>query len=140
MSGIYLGALLISIGCMVLLDRRFTLFFWRAPGRAAAVLAIGLAFFLAWDVAGITLGIFFREVNTISTGILVAPHLPIEEVVFLAFLGYLTMVLYSGCLALRSQLASRRRGPIAADSGARDAAAGESAQGASSRRAEGRPS
>jgi lycopene cyclase domain-containing protein len=116
MSGIYLGALLISIGCMVLLDRRFTLFFWRAPGRAAAVLAIGVAFFLAWDVAGISLGIFFREVNDISTGVLVAPHLPIEEVVFLAFLSYLTMILYSGCLALRSHLARRR---LTADGGRR---------------------
>lgn len=106
MSFVYLAALLVSIGSMVLLDRRFRLFFWRAPGRAAAVLAIGTAFFLVWDLAGIGLGIFFREVNTISTGVLLAPHLPVEEVVFLVFLCYLTMVLYSGCLALRSH---RRR-------------------------------
>jgi lycopene cyclase domain-containing protein len=115
MSFLYLGALLVSIGCMVLLDRRFRLFFWRAPGRAAAVLAIGVAFFLAWDVAGITLGIFFREVNSISTGLVVAPHLPVEEVVFLTFLSYLTMVLYSGCLALRSHRSSRRSRPRASD-------------------------
>lgn len=108
MSLVYLAALLVSIGCMVLLDRRFGLFFWRAPGRAAAVLGIGVAFLLAWDVAGIALGIFFREVNSISTGWLVAPHLPVEEVVFLTFLGYLTMILYSGCLELRSHLANRR--------------------------------
>jgi len=106
MNLLYLAALLVSIGCMVLLDRRFRLFFWRAPGRAAIVLAIGVVFFLAWDLAGIGLGIFFREVNTISTGVVLAPHLPIEEVVFLAFLTYLTMVLYTGCLALR---AHRRR-------------------------------
>lgn len=109
MSFVYLGALLVSIGCMVLLDRRFRLVFWAAPGRAAAVLAIGVAFFLAWDVAGIALGIFFREVNDISTGWLVAPHLPVEEVVFLAFLCYLTMVAYRGCLAL---LARRRRAEV----------------------------
>jgi lycopene cyclase domain-containing protein len=111
MSFVYLAALLVSIGCMVLLDRRFRLFFWRAPGRAAAVLGAGVAFFLAWDVAGITLGIFFREVNEISTGIVLAPHLPVEEVVFLAFLCYLTMVLYTGCLAWRSHLAARHAGP-----------------------------
>lgn len=114
MNLVYLAALLVSIGCMVLLDRRFRLFFWRAPGRAAAVLAIGVAFFLAWDLAGIALGIFFREVNEISTGLLIAPHLPVEEVVFLTFLCYLTMVLYTGCLALRSH---RRR---VADRGAAD--------------------
>jgi lycopene cyclase domain-containing protein len=115
MSFVYLAALLVSIGCMVLLDRRFRLFFWRAPGRAAAVLATGTAFFLVWDLAGIGLGIFFREVNTISTGLLLAPHLPVEEVVFLVFLCYLTMVSYSGCLALRSH---RRRtaGPGASPS------------------------
>ena len=36
---IYLGALLISTGCMALLDRRFRLVLWRAP-RAGALTVI----------------------------------------------------------------------------------------------------
>src|SRR5690606_14828151 len=59
-SVVYLLVLLASTGCMVLLDHRFRLFFFASARRAAIVLAAGVAFFLAWDVAGINLGLFFR--------------------------------------------------------------------------------
>ena len=110
MGFVYLGALLVSIGCMLLLDRRFRLFFWRDPVAAAIVTAVGTAFFLAWDVFGIALGIFLRGDGAIATGILLAPELPIEEPIFLVFLVLCTMVLYSGSLRL---LAARRR-PVTA--------------------------
>jgi len=110
MGFVYLGALLVSIGCTLLLDRRFRLFFWRDPVAAAIVTAVGTAFFLAWDVFGIALGIFLRGDGAIATGILLAPELPIEEPVFLVFLVLCTMVLYSGSLRL---LAARRR-PVTA--------------------------
>ena len=105
MGFVYLGALLVSIGCMLLLDRRFRLFFWRDPVAAAIVTAVGTAFFLAWDVFGIALGIFLRGDGAIATGILLAPELPIEEPVFLVFLVLCTMVLYGGSVRL---LAARR--------------------------------
>ena len=111
MSLVYLGLLLAAIGCMVLLDVRFRLVF-RAPGgsplRAAVVLVAGLVFFLAWDLAGIALGIFFRAENPVSTGIVLAPELPLEEVVFLAFLCYLTLVLYTATLRIVDSRASAR--------------------------------
>jgi lycopene cyclase domain-containing protein len=97
---LYLAFLLASIGCMVLLDARFRLFFWRDPIRAAIVLVVGTLFFLAWDLAGIGLGIFFRAQSEISTGILLAPELPVEEFFFLIFLCYLTMVLVTGATRL----------------------------------------
>lgn len=96
MGLIYLAALLVVIGCMLLLDRRFRLFFWRDPLAAAIVTAVGTGFFLAWDIFGITLGIFLRGDPAIATGILLAPELPIEEPVFLVFLVLCTMVLYTG--------------------------------------------
>ncbi|SIO05153.1 lycopene cyclase domain-containing protein [Agromyces cerinus] len=107
MSLVYLGALLAGIACMALLDARYRLVFG-APGRrvrAVVVLVAGLVFFLAWDAAGIALGIFHRGENAVSTGILLAPELPLEELVFLGFLCYLTLVLYTGALRL---LAARR--------------------------------
>jgi len=111
MSVVYLGLLLAAIGCMVLLDVRFRLVF-RAPGvsplRAAIVLVAGLVFFLAWDLAGIALGIFFRADNPVSTGIVLAPELPLEEVVFLTFLCYLTLVLYTAALRIVESRASAR--------------------------------
>ena len=96
MSFLYLGALLISIAGMVVLDLRFKLFFAVGPLRAAIVLAVGIAFFLAWDVAGITLGIFFRGNPGLLTGVLLAPELPLEELFFLVLLCYTTMNLYRG--------------------------------------------
>jgi len=100
---LYLAALLVSLAGMVVLDWRLRLFFRAAPLRAAAVLLAGLAFFLTWDLAGIALGIFYRGQTEFMTGILLAPELPLEEAVFLAFLCYLTMNLY---LLVRRRLAT----------------------------------
>jgi len=96
MSLAYLAVLLVSAGGVLLLDARYRLFCWRAPARAAAVLALGTAFFLAWDLAGIGLGVFFRGTGQYLTGIMLAPELPLEELVFLLFLCELTMVLVLG--------------------------------------------
>lgn len=91
---LYLLALLISLTGMVVLDRRFRLFFWRDARRAGIVLAVGLIFFLVWDLFGVGLGIFFRGETEFMTGLLVAPEIPLEEVFFLTLLCYLTMNIY----------------------------------------------
>jgi lycopene cyclase domain-containing protein len=96
MGAIYLGTLLVSLGCMLLLDRRFRLFFWRDPLAAAAVTIVGVVFFLVWDVFGIVLGIFFRGEAAIASGLMFAPEMPVEEPVFLVFLVVCTMVVYTG--------------------------------------------
>jgi lycopene cyclase domain-containing protein len=102
----YLCALLVSLGGVALIDRRHRLFLWHAPVRAAIVLGAGVAFLLAWDLAGIGLGIFFRAETRFMTGVLIAPELPLEEPVFLLFLCQLTMVMTCG-----SQRLLRRRRP-----------------------------
>lgn len=112
MSLAYLACVLVALAAMVLLDRRFRLVFWRDARRAAITLAIGLAFFLAWDVAGIALGVFARGASPAMTGIEVAPDLPLEEIFFLVFLCYLTLVLIVGARLVLDRLAARR-GPAA---------------------------
>ena len=94
MSFGYLGALALAIAGMIVLDRRFRLFFWRDRRRATIVLVVGLVFFLAWDLAGVGLGIFFRGETDFMTGLQVAPEVPIEEPFFLVLLCYLTMNAY----------------------------------------------
>lgn len=94
MSFGYLGALLLALAGMVVLDRRFRLFFWRDRRRALIVLVVGVLFFLAWDLAGIGLGIFFRGETDFMTGVQLAPELPLEEPFFLILLCYLTMNAY----------------------------------------------
>lgn len=91
MNFLYLAALLVSLTGMVMLDRRFTLFFWQDARRATLVLTTGIVFFLIWDLAGIDAGVFFRGEGQWMTGILLAPELPVEEVFFLTLLCYMTM-------------------------------------------------
>jgi len=93
-SLLYLLALAIALTGMVMLDRRFQLFFWRSARRAAVVLVVGVVFFLVWDLAGIGLGIFFRGETSFMTGLQLAPELPLEELFFLTLLCYLTMNAY----------------------------------------------
>jgi lycopene cyclase domain-containing protein len=116
MTFLHLGLLLASIVCIALVDARYRLFFWRAPLRATVVVALGVAMLLVWDLWGISLGIFFREPNAYSTGLLIAPHLPIEEPVFLAFLCQLAMVGYTGLLRLLAHRSAQPAAGPAADS------------------------
>jgi lycopene cyclase domain-containing protein len=94
MNLLYLGALLVSLAGMVVLDVRFRLFFAVAPLRAGIVMVAGIAFFLIWDLAGIGAGVFFRGNPRLLTGVQLAPELPLEELFFLALLCYTTMNLY----------------------------------------------
>lgn len=101
MSGLaYLASLLVGIACMLVIDRRFALFFWRDV-RAAALATTFAALVLSFaDLEGIALGIFVRGTNSLSTGVMLAPHLPIEEPVFLVFLVLTCAILYTGSLRL----------------------------------------
>lgn len=103
---VYLAVLLALIGCMLLIDRRFALFFWHDARSAAIVTAVGTLFLLAWDFAGIATGIFLRGPGEIATGIELAPEMPLEEPFFLVFLVLCTMVLYTGA----AKLLAHRRG------------------------------
>lgn len=96
MGIVYLAALLTGTVCMLMLDHRFRLFFWRDARAAAIVTAVGVLFLLGWDLAGIGLGIFLRGEGAIATGVMLGPQLPLEEPVFLLFLVLCTMVLYTG--------------------------------------------
>ena len=110
----YLGALLVSIGGIALLDRAHRLAFWSDWRLTAACVGIGVAGFLAWDLAGLALGIFARGDSPHMTGILLAPELPIEEV------GFLTLLCYTALAAWRAfdRWVAERRGRGASASGA----------------------
>ncbi len=94
MGFVYLIALLLSLIGMVVLDRRFHLFYWVSARRAGIVHVIGIVFFLVWDLYGIGQGLFFRGETSFMTGILLGPELPLEELFFLTLLTYMTMNLF----------------------------------------------
>lgn len=132
MSLLYLTALLGSAAGMAALDLRFRLVL-AAGGRRArsALIALGLgvAFFLLWDLAAIASGHYRTGESAAMTGIHLAPELPLEELVFVSFLAYLTLVLRAliarglDVAAVRRRDEAVRRG--AAISAERDEATGD---------------
>ena len=107
MNLVYAAALLVSLACLILLDVRFRLVFARRPLISSAVLLIGVGFFIVWDAVGISLGVFRHVDSRWATGIVLAPEFPLEELLFLVFLGYLTLILLNEWRHLRH----RRHGP-----------------------------
>ncbi|MDN6168620.1 MAG: lycopene cyclase domain-containing protein [Arthrobacter sp.] len=106
----YLLILLFLLGCMTLLDARFGLFFWSRPWKAALVLALGIVYFLSWDLWAIAAGIFLHRDSPLMTGIMLADQLPLEEPVFLLFLSYQTMIAFTGCILWLRHLARDKTG------------------------------
>jgi lycopene cyclase domain-containing protein len=94
---------------MAAMDRRWGLFFWADARRAAVVFAAGFGLFLAWDVAALRLELYERGRSELMTGIELWPEFPLEELFFLAFLPYLTMVLHG--LAMRATGTTAAAGP-----------------------------
>lgn len=90
----YLAALLFSLAGMLVLDWRFRLAFFKEARRTASILAVGVGLFLVWDLFGIGLGIFFVGDSTLTTGIMLGPELPLEELFFLTFLCYFTLIVF----------------------------------------------
>ncbi len=88
----YLGALLLSLAGLAVVDRRYRLVFWADWRRAAWTVGIGVVGFLVWDLVGLGLGIFARGASPHMTGLLLAPELPVEEAVFLTLLCYVALI------------------------------------------------
>lgn len=110
-SFVYLALLLGALASMALVDRRAHLLLWSAhPGRGAAVLAVGTLVFLGWDLVAIAAG-FYSRGGAAMTGVELAPHLPLEELFFILFLCYFTLVLHGLLRRVVARRRPARRGP-----------------------------
>ncbi|WP_194421126.1 lycopene cyclase domain-containing protein [Microbacterium abyssi] len=107
MNAVYAASLLVSAACLVLLDVRFALVFRRRPVAATVTMVVGVLFFIAWDAVGIGFGVFRHVDSHWATGLLLAPEFPVEELVFLIFLSYLTLICLSGWQRWRERSARR---------------------------------
>lgn len=105
----YLTILLLTLGCMVLCDRRWNLTFFQDPRRATLLSVLLVGAFLLWDAFGILTGSFFRGGSGYMTGVVLAPEMPVEEPIFLFFLIYLTMNLTSGAHLLLAAVERKER-------------------------------
>lgn len=95
MPGLYLTAIVAATAGVMACDARWKLALWHQPARTGMLLGGGWLFLLAWDIVGIATGVFVRGSGPWFVGVDVTPHLPIEELGFLAFLTYLALVLFA---------------------------------------------
>lgn len=90
----YLIALLVSFAGMIVIDRRFALAYFYDRRATFMSIAAGVSVFIIWDIIGIIRGIFFSGQSPYMSGIYLGPEFPLEEIIFLAFLCYFTLVMY----------------------------------------------
>jgi lycopene cyclase domain-containing protein len=103
MQALYLLAILVSAGCMGLVDWRYRLFAPRVGRAKAVILTAGVALvFFAADCVGIAAGIFTKGASPWMTGVELFPHMPLEEIAFLLFFAYVSF-LAAGWAALTGE-------------------------------------
>lgn len=94
MAGMYALVLCAVLMCLALVDYRWKLAFWHDARRTVITLFVGVVWFLLWDAAGVAIGIFFEGASPYLLGLFVAPHIPLEEILFLTLLCYQALLLY----------------------------------------------
>lgn len=94
MNWLYLSALLVSFSCMAVIDRRYSLAFFEDSKRTLLTLLVSVGVFVVWDITGIALGIFYSGNSPYMSRLYLGPEFPIEELFFLTFLTYFTLVVY----------------------------------------------
>ncbi|MDV8001312.1 lycopene cyclase domain-containing protein [Rhodococcus sp. IEGM 1408] len=115
----YLAVQVVSFTGILVIDHRWRLAAFRAPAAAALAVTASVALLLTWDVLGVRSGVFFRGQTDFMTGLTVAPEVPIEEVVFLAFLSHLALVCAAGVSLAAEHLAAARTAARARTTGDR---------------------
>ena len=90
----YLLLLLMAIGCLGLLDRRFKLAYFYDRKRTVMTLMGAVLVFIAWDVLGIHLEIFRIGTSPYISGVQLGREFPLEEVFFLVLLTYNALLLW----------------------------------------------
>lgn len=96
-SFLYLTALVVSLAGLVAIDHGHRLAVFDGKGlRTLVAVAVGVAVFSVWDVAGISAGVFFQGPGPYQSGLMVGPEFPIEELFFLTLLNYSSLLAYLG--------------------------------------------
>ena len=96
----YSFVLLLSISGLAILDRKFELAVWNNRNRTMKVIVLSIILFIAWDLFGIALGIFFHGGSTYTLPVRILPEFPVEELLFLIVLNYSALLLYLGGIKL----------------------------------------
>ncbi|SDS04914.1 lycopene cyclase domain-containing protein [Agrococcus carbonis] len=109
MSLAYLGAILVSALGVGAIDARWRLALFHDARRAVIAVLGTAAVLLLIDLAGIATGNFILGASAWMTGIEVLPHLPIEELAFIVFLAYVSLVAITGAARVLAARRERQR-------------------------------
>ncbi|NCU30182.1 lycopene cyclase domain-containing protein [Candidatus Saccharibacteria bacterium] len=90
----YMLAITLSFIGILIIDKKYNLAFFFDIIRTTTTLLIGVLLFSLWDILGVALNIFFSGSSPYMSGWYIAPEFPVEEIMFLTFLCYFTLVLY----------------------------------------------
>lgn len=94
MNWLYLAAIIFSFVGMMTLDWRHRLACWCDSRRTIMTVLIATVVFVVWDICGISLGIFLSGHSPYMLGVYLFPEFPLEELFFLLFLSYFSLVVY----------------------------------------------
>lgn len=94
MGSLYFLALVVSLGCLFLVDKRYRLAWFYSRRRTTKTLLIGVGFFIVWDAIGVWRGIFATGESSYIMRLFLAANFPIEELFFLTLLMYNALLLY----------------------------------------------
>jgi lycopene cyclase domain-containing protein len=92
MTYAYALLLLLSLACMAYGDYKRSLVIFKSTKTALKIIVAGVGFFLIWDVFGILLGVFATNQSYVLGIGIFSPNVPIEEVLFLTLLCYVTLL------------------------------------------------
>ena len=107
MSAAYLIGILVSAIGVGLIDARWRLAVFHRPLRA--LFAVTATSLLLLVIGGIATGNFILGDSQWMTGIELLPHLPIEEIAFILFLSYVSLVAVSASSRALTTLGAKNR-------------------------------
>lgn len=92
----YFICLIVSILGLGLIDHRLKIAVFKDRKRALLTILTAVLIFIVWDILGIILGIFFHGQSSYALPYRILPEFPIEELLFLILLSYVTLLSYLG--------------------------------------------
>lgn len=108
MSWVYLAALVLAALGIGAIDARWRLALFADAWRAIVAVGVGALVLLLIDLGGIASGNFRLGESEWMTGFEVLPHLPLEELVFIVFLAYVSLVAVCGARTAIERRSERR--------------------------------
>lgn len=99
MQWLYFASLLATIGCLVLVDWRYKAALFSDVWRTTITIGVTMSLFIIWDLLGIHLDIFFSGNSAFALPFMIVPNFPVEELLFVFVLSYVTLLIYLGAKA-----------------------------------------